>query len=333
MDRTKTGVIGVGRQGIQHARMYQELPDALLLGVYDTDLEKAKAAASQLGVIAFETMEELMAEVQALSVVIPPEAHHEVAMPLLEAGKHVLIEGPISHNEDQAHELVETAASKNCLLIAGQIERYNPALAALEDISLAPMCIETDRQTSFKLDRENSSVVLEHMLHDIDMILHIVKSKPMQIHANGAAVISPDIDIVNAQILFENGCVANLSASRLSTKKIAKMRLYQRDAQINLDFLEGRSEIFYLKGSSQTHFKDGTMGISLGRYKTRDIMYNRLRREQVNPLKNELRHFITGLRNNLPVASSGADNLTALRVAYQVIDRINEQQKLFHPQG
>lgn len=333
MDRTKTGVIGVGRQGILHARMYQELPDSLLLGIYDIDREKAQAAAKELGVIAFDSMEELIKEVEALSIVIPPEEHHKVAIQALRANKHVLIEGPISHNLDQAQELVDVADSHNCTLIAGQIERYNAALVALEDIKLFPMCIESDRQTSFKQDRENSSVVLEHMLHDIDMVLHLVKSKPQTIHANGAAVISPDIDIVNAQVKFENGCVANLSASRLSTKKIAKMRLYQNGAQINLDFLEGKSEIFYLRGNSQSHFKDGTMGISLGRYKSREILYNRLRREQVNPLKNELRHFITGLRNNLPIASSGADNLTALKVAYEIIERVNQQQKMIHPQS
>jgi len=329
MERTKTGVIGVGRLGKMHAKIYQELPDTLLLGIYDKNIERAQEAAKELGVIAFDSIEGLIAEVDALSIAIPPAAHFEVARKLLEQGKHVLIEQPIANSEQVAQQLIDLANKNACRLMIGHVERFNAAINTLEDIPLKPMFIETDRQASFKSEGENVSVIMDLMLHDIDLAFHLTSSKAIKVEANGAAVISDDIDIANARIEFENGCVASLTASRLSTKKIAKMRLYQKDAQINLDFVEGASEIFYLTTDTHTPFHDGTLALSLGKFRNREIKYNRLKRDQVNPLKNELRSFIVSIRNNLPMAISGENGLAALNVAYQVQEKIKHQRQKF----
>ncbi len=329
MNRTKTGVLGVGHLGKIHAKLLQDLPDAILLGVFDTNLKTAQEVAKELGVIAFESMDALIAEVDAVSVVTPTTTHFEIAAKVLEAGKHVFIEKPISESEDQAQQLIEMAKEKNCLIQVGHIERFNAAILALEDVPLDPIFIEAHRLASFNPRGTDVAVIHDLMIHDIDLILHLVKSKPVSIAASGVGVISSNIDIANARIEFENGCVANLTASRISAKKMRKMRLFQHDAYISMDFTDGISEIFYLADKEQTPFHDGTLALSLGQLGNRDIKYNRLKREQVNPLRKELRSFVASIRNDIPVAVSAEDGLKALRLANQIIEKIDlHQQKI-----
>ncbi len=327
MQRTKTGIIGAGRAGMEHAKLYQELPDALLLGIYDINKEKAQAAAKNLGVIAFDNLEQLAAEVEAFSVAVPLHSRFETAKQLLELERHVLIEIPATQTEEQALELAHLANSKDRRLIAVLTERYNGAVKAIEDIPLKPVFIEAERLSSFKQDKKATSVILNLMLQDIDLLIHLLNSRPVAVEASGASVITSDIDIVNAHIEFENGCTASLTASRLSTKREARMRLYQRDAQITLNLEEGRSEIFYLEGDSKNPFHDGTLAISLGKIQNRDIKYNRLKRDQARPLKTQLRNFIAAIRNNLPAETGGDFGLPALKTAWQIIDKVNAQQQ------
>ncbi len=327
MQRTKTGIIGAGRAGMEHAKLYQELPDALLLGIYDKNTEKAQAAAKKLGVIAFDSMEQLAAEIEAFSVAVPLNSRFEIAKQLLELERHVLIEIPAAQTEEKAQELAHLAGLKNCRLTAVLPGRYNSAVRAIEDITLKPVFIEAERLSSFKQDKKAPSVILDLMLQDIDLLIHLLNSQPTAVEASGASVITSDIDIVNARIEFENGCTANLTASRLSIKREARMRLYQRDAQITLNLEEGLSEIFYLEGDSKNPFHDGTLAISLGKIQNRDIKYNRLKRDQARPLKNQLRNFIAAIRNNLPAEKGGDFGLPALKTAWQIIDKVNTQQQ------
>lgn len=327
MERTKTGVIGIGEMGLQHARMYQELPDSILLGVFDIDKEKALHAAKELGVIAFDDLESLMSEVEALSIATPLSTHYSIAKKLLQAGKHVLIEASFCQTEKEAQELIELANEQNCKLSIGHMDRFNAALESLEDIPLKADFLEALRLTSYKTDGREIQVVGDLMLQDIYLVLHIVKSKVSKIEASGAKVISSGIDIANARLEFENGCVANLTASRISTKQVTKMRLYQQDAQITIDYIDGSSEIFYIPGKGQSPFHDGTLALSLGTVNNREIKYNRLKREQVNPLRNEIRNFVVGIRNNLPMLISGQDSLEALKLANQIEEKIKKQQE------
>jgi len=327
MERTKTGVIGIGQAGMQHARMYQELPDSILLGVFDIDKEKALRAAKDLGVIVFDDLETLIGEVDALSIATPLSTHYSIAKKLLQTGKHVLIESSFCQTESEAQELIDLAKEKNCRLSIGHVDRFNAALEALEDIPLKPDFLEALRLSSYKTDGREIQVVGDLMLQDIYLVLHIVKSKLRSVEASGAKVISSGIDIANARLEFENGCVANLTASRISTKPVTKMRLYQPDAQITIDYIDGHSEIFYLAGQGQSPFHDGTLALSLGTVNNREIKYNRLKREQVNPLRNEIRNFIVGIRNNLPMLISGEDSLEALKLANQIEAKIQQQQE------
>lgn len=327
MERTKIGVVGVGQAGYQHARMYQELPDSILLGIFDIDKEKAFRVAKELGVIAFDDLESLAKEVEVFSIATPLSTHYTIAKKLLQLGKQVLIERSFCQTEAEARELIDLAKEKNCRLSIGHLDRFNAALEALDDIPLKPDFLEALRLSSYKTDGREIQVVGDLMLQDIYLVLHIVQSRVHNIEASGAQVISSGIDIANARIEFENGCVANLTASRISTKPVTKMRLYQQDAQITIDYIEGLSEIFYLPGKTQSPFHDGTLALSLGTVNNREIKYNRLKREQVNPLRNEIRNFIVGIRNNLPMLISGEDSLEALKLANLIDTKIKQQRE------
>ena len=327
MERTKTGVIGAGLLGKQHARMYQELPDALLLGIYDSNHEKAQKIAKEVGIIAFENLDDLINEVDAFSIAIPTVSHFSVAQKILEKGKHVLIEKPLAATEEEAQKLISLANEKGCKIQVGHVERYNSGIKALEDIPVKPVYVEAQRLAPFSSDSEKTDVVMDLMLNDIDLLQFFVQSTPLHISANSASVISSGIDIVNARIEYENGCVASLTASRIARKKVNKMRMYQQNQQITIDYVEGVSEIFYLSEEGQGPFHDGTLAISLGKIRDRDIKYNRLQRDQIVPLRGALRNFIVGIRNNLPMIPSADEGLEALKIARKIMAEINTQKQ------
>jgi predicted dehydrogenase len=327
MERTKTGVIGAGTVGKKHAKMYQELPDSVLLGIFDTNTGKAQDVAKEIGIIAIDNLDDMINEVDAVSIATPSASHYELAKKVIENGKHVLIEKPMSNTVEQARELIDLAEKNNCRIQVGCVERYNSAIKALEDIPIHPDYIEAQRLSPFNSEREKSDVIIDLMLDDIDLILFLVKSEAVNISSNSASVISSGIDIVNARIEFENGCVANLTASRIARKRVNKTRLYQKNQQITIDYVEGLSELFYVPEQDQGPFHDGTLSISLGKVRGKEIKYNRLQREQVNPLRAELRNFIVGIRNNLPMIPSAQEGLASLKIAEQIIKQINEQRQ------
>ena len=328
MNKIRVGVIGVGHLGRLHARLYREVGQAELIGVYDTDLEKANEVGRELGVTVFDSREDLLKEVEAVNIVTPTSDHYESARAALENDCHLFIEKPIMASESEAENIINMAATNNKLLQVGHIERFNPAILALSDVKLNPVFIESHRLASFNPRGTDVAVILDLMIHDLDLILSLVKREPVQIDASGVGVISKNIDIANARIQFKNGCVANITASRISAKKMRKMRIFQPSSYVSLDFIEGFSEIYYISDEQQKSFQDGTLAFSLGQIEAGDgkksIKYNKLQRSGVNPLKHELISFVESISANIPTIVSGQEGLAALKLANRVIQKIEE---------
>lgn len=331
MEKTKVGVIGVGHLGKLHATLYKEINDAQLVGIYDIDQAKSNALAGELKVTAFESLQQLFEQVEAVNIVTPTITHFDVANQALEHNKHIFIEKPITQSEEHARQLIDTARQRNCLIQVGHIERFNPAILALEDVQLSPLFIESHRLASFNPRGTDVAVVLDLMIHDLDLIHYLVKSKPLRVSASGVSVVSSTVDIANARIEFENGCVANITTSRISAKKMRKMRIFQKNAYISMDFVDGFSEIFFIPTEKQEPFHDGTLAFSLGQIQDgthkKEIKYNRLERRNVNPLKMELSSFVDALRNGLQPAVSAQDGLIALQLANEVMQEIEKHHR------
>ena len=228
MEKLKTGIIGTGHLGRFHAKMFNSIDNCKLVGVYDINQLQSKAVSEEYGTEVFGNLPELFKQVDVVSIAATTSAHYDLAKECLQNGKHVFIEKPITTTILQAEEIVRLASEKKLKLQVGHIERFNPALISLEEFILEPMFIQTDRLAQFNPRGTDVAVVLDLMIHDIDIILSLIKSNVKQIDASGGAVVSDSIDIANARIQFENGAVANVTASRISQKKMRKMRIFQR---------------------------------------------------------------------------------------------------------
>jgi len=331
MNKVSVGVVGVGHLGKIHASLYRDVKTADLIGVYDSDLVKAKKVAGELNTTAYGEINQLLEKVDAVNIVTPTSTHHNIAKQALDHNCHLFIEKPIMTTETEADEIIQIAIEKKRVLQVGHIERFNPAVLAISDVSLNPLFIESHRLASFNPRGTDVAVILDLMIHDLDLILSLVKSKPVQIDASGVGVLSETLDIANARIQFENGCVANITASRISTKKMRKMRIFQPNSYISIDFNEGFSEIYYLDDTSMT-FKNGTLAFSLGQIEAgnnrKEIKYNKLQRSDINPLQYEIRGFIESIQANIPPLVSGEEGLEALKLANQVLSIIEERTKM-----
>ena len=331
MNKVPVGVIGVGHLGKIHASLYREVKSAELIGVYDSDVNKAKKIAEELNVSAYDDINQLLEKVDAVNIVTQTSTHYTIAKQALDHNCHLFIEKPIMSCETEAEEIIQIAKEKNKLLQVGHIERFNPAVLAIADVSLKHLFIESHRLASFNPRGTDVAVILDLMIHDLDLILSLVKSKPVQIDASGVKVVSETLDIANARIQFENGCVANITASRISTKKMRKMRIFQQNSYISIDFVEGFSEIYYIDDTALT-YKNGTLAFSLGQIeagdKRKEIKYNKLQRADVNPLKYEISGFVESIQANIPQLVSGQDGLAALKLANQVLTKIEERSKM-----
>ncbi len=326
MQKLNVGVIGVGHLGNLHAKMYSQIETANLIGVFDTDKLKAQKAAEEYGTKAFPSVDELIAAVNAVSIVTSTTAHFEVAMNALERGVHTFIEKPITETIEQARSLVDLAESKNLKTQVGHIERFNPAILALESYNIRPLFIESHRLAQFNPRGSDVAVVLDLMIHDIDLILSLVKSPVERIDANGVAVVSDSADIANARIQFKNGCVANVTASRISQQKMRKMRLFQQDAYISIDFAQGLSEVFRLVDEGDINVIPTMLlgKIDQGKRK-RDIVYEQPEVKEVNALKYELELFIRAILDDTEPPVNGRDGMQALEVAREILERIDAQ--------
>ncbi len=326
MQKLNVGVIGVGHLGTLHAKMYSQIETAHLVGVYDSDRAKAQKVAEDFKTTAFASVEELIAKTHAVSVVTSTPAHYEQSRIALERGVHTFIEKPITETIEQARTLVHLADSKKLKIQVGHIERFNPAILALDSYNLRPLFIESHRLAQFNPRGSDVAVVLDLMIHDIDLILSLVKSPVERIDANGVAVVSDSADIANARIQFKNGCVANVTASRISQQKMRKMRLFQQDAYISIDFAQGLAEVFRLVDEGDTNVTPTMLlgKIDQGKRKL-DIVYEQPEVKEVNALKYELELFIGSVLNNTEPPVTGKDGMQALEVAREILERIESQ--------
>lgn len=321
----KVAVAGVGHLGKIHAKLWKEVVGAELVGVYDVVTDEARRVAETNGVRAFGSIDELLASVDALSIVTPTFAHHETAMRAIQAGKHVLIEKPITTTTSQAEEVIRAAASANVRVQVGHVERFNPALLAAESYLHDPKFFESHRMAQFKPRGTDVAVVLDLMVHDIDVILSLVKSPVRSVDASGVAIVSEQLDIANARIKFENGAVANVTASRISQTPMRKLRVFDGDAYLSIDFGAKSVDVFRL-GDPAEATKPGGLTLLLGEIEKgnvpRSIVYEKPHVHEVNPLKYELELFRDAIERGTTPVVSGEDGLKALEVAIRIMKSI-----------
>ncbi|MEX2190123.1 MAG: Gfo/Idh/MocA family oxidoreductase [Bacteroidota bacterium] len=319
-------VIGAGHLGSLHAKMLSQIEDAELVGIYDLDESKASALAAELKTTTFRNVGEAVNAASAVSIATTTRTHFEIGSQVVEAGRHVFIEKPMTETIEQARKLVKLAESKKVKVQVGHIERFNPAILALEQYQLQPLFIESHRLAQFNPRGADVDVVLDLMIHDIDLILSLVKSRVTRIDANGVAVVSDSADIANARLQFENGCVANVTASRISQNKMRKMRLFQKDAYISIDFAQGLAEVFRLVDENDPNTRSTMLlgKIEQGTRK-RAIVYEQPEVREVNALKHELQLFVRSIRDNVEPPVTGSDGLQALEVAAEIMKTIESQ--------
>src|ERR1035437_2515887 len=327
MAKLKIGVIGTGHLGKLHAKMFQQIPDCELSGIYDSNPDNLAHVSKEYNVRAFASFNEMLANVDAVSIAVTTSAHFQVAEKCLENNKHVFIEKPITSLISEGEKLVKTAADKKLIIQVGHIERFNRALLAVDEYIIQPMFIQSDRLAQFNPRGTDVAVVLDLMIHDIDIILSLVKSEVANIDASGVAVVSDNIDIANALIQFVNGAVANVTASRISQKKMRKMRLFQKDNYISLDFIAGVAEVYRLVPADQQLL---TPAISFGEMgvgdKKKRVIYEQPEIKEVNALKYEMELFVNSVIAGKHPIVSGEDGLRALKVAEIIIGKIKESK-------
>lgn len=319
----RLGVIGVGRLGEIHVRLARELEHADLVGITDTDALRAAAVAEQYGVRAFGSPEELLGEVDAVCIVTPTSAHHAIGVKALEAGKHCFIEKPIAATVEEGEDLAKRAEEAGLVVQVGHVERFNPAILALRDRAPVPMFVEAHRLAQFSPRATDVAVVLDLMIHDIDIVLALNHGLvPDEIRASGVAVVSDEIDIANARLEFPNGCTANLTASRISRNPMRKMRLFGRDSYISVDFADQSLEVFSITDVDPEVGPTGLLGaIELGS-RNRNIGYERPSVPKVNAIGEELRLFVEAIRNDVPPPVTAREGIEALRICESILAQI-----------
>jgi predicted dehydrogenase len=328
--KIRVGVVGVGHLGSLHAKMFSEMREVEFKGVFDIKDETSRSVAGEFGVIPYRTYSELLGNVDAISIATPTSTHCEVASMALETRVHAFIEKPLTQTVEEADRLVQLANQNNVKIQVGHVERFNPALLALEKYNLNPMFIESHRLAQFNPRGSDVPVVLDLMIHDIDIILSLVNSPVVDIDANGVAVVSDSADIANARIKFRSGCVANVTASRISQRKMRKMRLFQRDAYISIDFSEGTAEVFRLVDASEGAANSTMLlgQINAGARK-RNIVYEQPEIKEINALKYELELFVKAIQTGEQPIITAEDGKRALQVAQEIMAKIQDQQIRF----
>ncbi len=302
VDKVKVGIIGVGYLGMQHARILSYLEEAELRGVADINFRKAVEIGNRHGVQYYQNYEKMLDEIDAAIVATPTSEHFSISMKLLKEGKNVLVEKPITETVDQAEELVNAAKKQKLVLQTGHLERFNPAVEAIEDMISEPKFIEVQRLGSFSARSLDIDVVLDLMIHDLDIILALIKDEVNIIKSSGIHVLTDKIDIANARLEFESGCVATLTASRVHQGKVRKLRIFEPTSYYSIDYIDQEVKVFPLNGR-QT-----------------DIKTLKIKKEE--PLRKELRNFFKSIKDKKTNKVSGEEGLRALRLAYSVLDEI-----------
>ena len=323
----KIGVFGAGHLGRIHIQQWLEIKEIELVGFYDPNDIQANTTQTQYPISRFENFEELIDSCDALDIVSTTTSHYSIAKRGLLKGKHVFIEKPLAHTLEEAQELVKLVEEANVKCQIGHVERFNPAFLSLKNETINPMFIEAHRLAQFNPRGTDVSVILDLMIHDIDIILYLVKSPVKRISASGVAVLSETADIANARIEFDNGCVANLTSSRISLKRMRKVRLFQRDAYIGMDFLEKKTEIIRLK---EPDMAAGLMDfpIEIGNGEKKIISVQLPEVPVVNAINMELTDFAMAIINNLPTRVTVHDGYQAMDVAYKILKKMSLHNEL-----
>lgn len=301
----RAGVAGTGHLGFHHARILRDLAEEVV--VHDTDSQRQDEVSAELEVQAASSFGELLERVDALVVACTTSAHHEVVMRALEAGRHVLVEKPIAASVEQAREMVRAAAESDLTLAVGHVERFNPAVVAAEPLIADPLFVEAHRLAPFDPRGTDVSVVMDLMIHDLDMVLSFARSGVREVHASGVSVLSDEVDIASARLLLESGAVVNLTASRISREPMRKLRFFQRDSYVSIDFADRTVEALRLS--------DG------------NIVPVPVHVQEHDALTAELSDFLSACRGGRP-AVPGEEGLRALEVADRVIRAVREGQRL-----
>jgi len=315
----KVGVLGAGHLGKIHLRLLQQSDKYELVGFYDDNLENGKKIAEEFGYKQFQTIATLLHAVDVIDIVTPTLSHYKCAKVAIKSGKHVFIEKPIANTVAEAEEIIALANEYQVKGQVGHVERFNPAFLATKDMIHNPMFIETHRLAEFNPRGTDVPVVLDLMIHDIDAILSVVNSKVKNINASGVSVISDTPDIANARLEFENGCVANLTASRISMKNMRKSRFFQKDAYISVDFLDKICEVVKMKDAPEVP-GDFDMILQNAEGVKKQIYFANPEVSQNNAILDELESFANAITNNTTPVVTLEQGTDALRVAYQIID-------------
>lgn len=331
MDKIKVGIIGCGHLGKMHLKNIKELEkerkDIELKGIYDIDIEKSKSVSAEFKTSSYNSLEDILENIDAAIIVSPTSTHYNIAQKTISNNIHTFIEKPVTDNLESAYSLKSNRGNNNLVIQIGHIERFNPALLSIERFNLKPMFIESHRLSQYNPRGTDVSVIQDLMIHDIDIILNLVKSRVKQIDANGVAIMTDKFDIANARIQFENGCVANITASRISQKKMRKMRIFQKDAYISIDFSENKSEVFRLDESE----KSGKVIGSIDRQgKKVNITYDKPKSLKLNAMKYEENSFFDCIINNTSPVVTLEDGIQALEVATEIIQKIESNRTDFN---
>jgi predicted dehydrogenase len=309
VNKVRVGVVGVGALGQHHARIYSQLQETELVGVVDTRPGRADEIAGPLSTAAYQDYTELFGKVDAVSIATPTTLHARIGVDFLNQGIAVLVEKPISHTLEDAQKLIDAAAANGRVLQIGHLERFNPAIQAVRKIVDQPRFFEAHRMGLFSPRSLDIDVILDLMIHDLDIITLLVPEEPIHIDAVGIAILSKRIDIANARLQFPNGCVANVTASRVSMEKIRKLRFFQTRAYVSVDYTRQDVSVYQLDGSAQ-------------------IVSQKLTPAHREPLELELRSFIEAVQDRGPILCTGAEGKKTLALALQILTKAEQAQSL-----
>ncbi len=318
--KIKVGVIGVGHLGKFHVQQYHNINNVICMGVFDTNSKEARRVSKEYNINAYDVLADLVQECEAVSICTPTSTHHAVAKQALLSDCHILIEKPITHDIVEAQDLIKVSNEYNKIIQVGHIERFNPALSELNLDNIKPIFIESHRLSPFNIRGTDVDVVLDLMIHDIDILLNLVKSDINNIVASGVSVLSNKIDMANTRIEFTNGCVANLTASRISKKQLRKFRIFENNKYTNIDFLHPSQEIYILDKNKP---KKKSPFVIISENKDKYILYSKSKIKSYNALTLELDNFIDSIVNQKKPLVSAYDGIAAIEVAFKILQQIN----------
>jgi predicted dehydrogenase len=324
-NKLKIGVLGLGHLGKIHVKCIKIIDNYELIGVYDPNERAANKISEEYGVTAFESAEALIAAVDVVDIVTPTITHYDLAKKVVAQGKHFFIEKPITHTLEEAQSLCKLVKNQPIKAQVGHVERFNPALLAIEGKNIHPMFAEVHRLAMFNPRGTDVSVVLDLMIHDLDIILKLIPYEVSSVQASGVAIVSPSADIANARIEFENGAIVNITASRISMKNMRKIRVFQSDAYLSLDFLNKKTEIVRIHEEIPAE-KENCMELDTSMGK-RYVELDMPEASPNNAIKMELESFANSIINDKPTKVQLEDGLKALKLAYWIMEEINVHQE------